>query len=740
MFANVPRGTLVTVTALVNNSTFVQAVSYVTLQESSGGTGEITVWLPPYGSVQGTVTLPNGNPLASPTAAYVGIQALSLWKSVGSAYVLDGVPVGTTYLVQTYRNADATHYRNVPVTFRADGEVAVVNTHVPALATVRVTVQQPAGTPLVGAQAHLADASHYLFCDPVHPNNGATNSSGIIQFTSVVEGDIAVAVYPASPALPSNYNVCYGYANPAELETVRGRVTAGDDGTTLDLLVVPTSYTVSINGLVTLADGVTPVANQTVSVYRAADFGQIATRTTDAAGAFSVESASVTGAGVIARVASPGGTGSVDSIVPVTADGPVTVNVVTPARVATVSGQVFASDGVTPVLQPLQISLRTSSGSVLATTTLDQGHYAFPARELGTEGVRVRALVTGVTNGYIEQMSGAITENNQLVTVNLKLPLNARAARITGRVVTTADHVTPVPNAGVYVHRRDNGAAIIGVSTDANGTYTIDAALPADGLFTIRAQSPYNSNITVDLQGSAASDNATVEMATIELRVSMLTGHVTYADGTPVPSPTVIARYTDGSTESASLTDADGKYLFLGLPIVTLTVVANDTPTGLHQASALVQIPSEQAFVTADLTMPETGSVSVTVLDEGGTQVTDATLALVSDKLSFERRGGTTEVVKPDANGRYVFGQVPLGGVYVQGVRAGNLFASASGMVAAAGSTLELVVSFQHLGSVQGTCPQPDHERGRLGDDRRTRVGRSAGRLFAHRFAPRRHG
>jgi hypothetical protein len=379
------------------------------------------------------------------------------------------------------------------------------------------------------------------------------------------------------------------------------------------------------------------------------------------------------------------------------------VKAVMPALMATVSGTVFASDGVTPLTGAFNINLLTSTGTALTGTPLANGQYAFATRALGTEGVRVRASLQGLSDGYVEAVSGPITQNGQRITVNLTLPSSV-VARISGRVVSSADHQTPVQGATIYLLARHSGELITYASTDGDGRYAIDAALPADGLFTVRVLSPFNAANQVEQNGSATSQNALVELPLSELRVSVLKGYVRFHDGQPVPSPTIVGRYQYGSAQIAWATEPDGSYLCLGWPPSAYTVTAQDNVSGLS-TSADVTIPSDDALVTLDLTMPPSGTVSVRVLDQNGNHVTDARVALTSEAQSFERVAGPSETLKPDAEGRYVFTRVPIGSVYIQATRSCGssclLFASADGVLAAADQTLELVVSFQDLGSVQ---------------------------------------
>jgi len=141
VFTGIPLNDLVTVEA-VHSSQQIRTTGWTTLRESTGGAGALTVWLPAYGSLQGTVTLPNGSPLAGPNYGRVLLVEPNITRAVQTSYLLDGLPAGQVYTVRAYRYGDDAHYLDVKARIGADGDAVTVNTRVPALATVRLTVRQ----------------------------------------------------------------------------------------------------------------------------------------------------------------------------------------------------------------------------------------------------------------------------------------------------------------------------------------------------------------------------------------------------------------------------------------------------------------------------------------------------------------------------------------------------------------------------------------------------------------------
>jgi hypothetical protein len=723
VFTGIPTGQPVTVWATYYpggesiRSNPITVRGDTTLLDTAGGIGTLNLTLPPFGLITGSVRKPDGSLIGDAT----GIAA-TIWlspydrqrtlQSGTSVYAFDAVPVGTPVSIRTVQQGRSGAL-TVQAAVASDGDVVTVDTRTPAFATVRVIVQQPNGSPIVGAQVHLSDQARYLFCSPVHPNNGVTNASGTIDFTNVAEGSVDVRIYPASPALPSNYSLCYGYSTaPLVLERALGTVTQADDGRTVDLPVVPQSYTVTVRGVVTLADGVTPVPNHQVEVLRAADYRPAAagsTVTTNADGQFVVENATVTGAGVLVRTSSPAGVGSVPDVVQTAglATGTVDVRVVTPVLRATVIGRVLTADGTTPVSRPGSVQLLSLSGASLwlyaqTETAQSTGQFAFEPRYVPAEGVRVRFYLSGLPTGYVDHIIPPLTLNDQLLNVEIRLPASYYAT-VNGRVVAAGDHQTPIESAWVEMLAPDATTSIASAYTNQLGEYQLVAAVPGSGEFIVRANSPVSST-TATWTGFADSQDAVIDLGARDLPISIVHGVVRYHDGEPVADPTVLARLPNGDTAWPSRVGADGSYVFYELPVGAISLTAQDGTTGLA-VTADIAVAEATSVVGADLTMPPTGTVRVTVLDADGNVISDPTLALMSAGLAVERYVGPFETTRPEPDGRYAFTRVPLGPVYVQGRRDGcdgscQTYTSGSATLVTAGETAELQLRFGGFGTV----------------------------------------
>jgi hypothetical protein len=677
-----------------------KAQTTVTLDAAAGGFGSIDVTLPPFGMLTGTVHTPGGA-LAGNTAV-VGLPDLGWNQAVGgnSLYAFDGIPIGQPINIRTGRSG-RNGYTLATATIAADGDVVTTDTRTQALATVAVTVQQADGSPHPNAVVYLQNEFY-----PFSPCAGSynqtlrtvANSSGVATFTNISEGPFAVRVYPPNTVLS-----CYG-TNPAVIEGGFGSVSQADDGATVPVTILPASYTISIHGTVTMADGTTPVPSIQVMVLRAKDEGAVAPypnyfATTNGSGEFTLASATVTGAGVLFRVQSPGGTGSVDTRVPVSASGPVEASVVLPVFRGTVAGQVRTSDGQ-PLLVPVHLEMYTLNTGYLGSAESVSGSYAFDSRYLPSEGVRVRAFIAGLSPAYAEALSGPITQDGQQAVVNIQLPAS-RAATIGGQVVTSADGQTGLPSAWIEVLQRGTASQLATAYADGEGRFSVAVALPADGLFTLRAHwYGGNADFVVEQDGEAASQNVALDLGRLQMAVSVVKGVVRFHDGQPVVTPEMFVRLPDGNTAYATWTRNDGTYLFLALPEAALTVSAQDSVTGLS-ATADITIASATSLVVADLVMPATGTVIVAAVGSDGSPTTDVTVALVSDKLAFERVLGSGEAV----DGHFVFTRVPVGAVYVQARRvdanwSNETFASVAGRLDTASQTIDLTVSFQGLGAV----------------------------------------
>src|SRR5207244_489227 len=145
--------------------------------------------------------------------------------------------------------------------------------------------------------------------------------------------------------------------------------------------------------------------------------------------------------------------------------------------------------------------------------------------------------------------------------------------------------------------------------------------------------------------------------------------------------------------------DANGNFGIVGLPLGAFSVSAQDPDTGIT-ATTSVQIADVNQIVILNIVL-QSGTVTGTVRDSNGNPLPFVSVALSSSGISFDKFGNS------DAQGVYRFTRVPLGSLSVQ-VAAAGTFATANGLIASDGQTLNLDLSLPATNSVFGTVFSTD--------------------------------
>jgi hypothetical protein len=157
--------------------------------------------------------------------------------------------------------------------------------------------------------------------------------------------------------------------------------------------------------------------------------------------------------------------------------------------------------------------------------------------------------------------TGTVAVANDGGTISLTINL-VFTANVQGTVYA-GDGQTPVAYALVTAIDPTNSQQLASTSTGSNGTYTLYDVAPSTSSFQIVATAPGNSAITATANGSFNTAGQTVTI-NLTLPLSLLSGQVTYSDGTPVSYPTVFVTQTDSegnvSTYYPASVDGSGNY------------------------------------------------------------------------------------------------------------------------------------------------------------------------------------
>ena len=233
----------------------------------------------------------------------------------------------------------------------------------------------------------------------------------------------------------------------------------------------------------------------------------------------------------------------------------------------TVTAQVFAGDGATPLPGAYVQILATDFNALAGAYAGVDGRFVFTDTLLPVEGGLVRAYPSGQYTSADQPFAAPATGG--AVTVNVTVPGTLGSI---GGIVTAGDGLTPLRNAEVdaIVQITDPQCSECGSTrtvgyayTDAAGRFSFNNVLaPASGVL-LRVWSPSYS-VRVDRTVLFPQQNTVLSNLVIALPVTTATGRVTFSQRRPGPeSDRLPDRH--GSTPGTyypSSTTADGAYNF----------------------------------------------------------------------------------------------------------------------------------------------------------------------------------
>lgn len=520
--------------------------------------------------------------------------------------------------------------------------------------TVTVTVQNATGTPAVSASVYLIEqatgSQRYL---------GYTDSNGVVTGSNIKLGSYNAKAYDPSNsqffstapvALTQNGQSVSVTVTLPELGMVTGRVTFPDGSlaTGTSLRAWPTAtpgtnvYTYTSSGIYTFA---TVWANTPLTVEAENGTSKRSATTSVATGATQ------------------------------------TLDIVLPAQ-ATV--QVHVQRGDTSPLRAVQLRLDRDGATDYATTdgngdatfwNVPEG--AFTVRNIHGQGT----------------VSGAVTAADHRHTIALTITESAMSRLTVG--VTAGDGVLRIPNSTVTVYDADSEEYIGQDYFD--GTNDVVINVPASHNLRVYASAGYDlgyvTSDNVMVMSAAADQNTTLSIA---LPLAVITGHVTYADGSALTAtPAVSIMSADGTNSKSQYgTTADGGFLLLAPWLTDFVVTAQDPDSGLR-GTATGTIASFSTPIVADVHLQPSGTVTGTVRDVNGNPVANATVGVISAGLDFPRQ------TQSAANGTFTLTHIALGELTAQAA-AGTQRASNIGKLESDGQPITVDLAFPATGAVEG--------------------------------------
>jgi hypothetical protein len=625
------------------------------------------------GTIQGSITDNLGNPLAAQVDIFY--SGSEQFTGLSNFYSFTNVPAGT-YMLTAF--AGSITYGSATVTVAA-GQTTTQNFMEAVNGTVQVNVTYATGGPAAGAFVNITP--------DLFNGNADTDSSGNVTFTGIPLGPFTVTAHS-----PTNFQIIG--------QTSGTMVTNGSTVAVSVVLPAPPGVA-SVSGQVLYARGV-PATGLIVSAYNASTFSYVSA-TVDSNGNYTLTGLTAStpvsvsvgpsiGQALTSATANVGAAGTTTTqnfTLPALAT--VQVTVLDPSGLSVAGRAVYISDANTAPY--FSYGGATNSSGILAIANVPQGPFTVQTNDPYT------GQVSGSASGTVSVSGDGSTIS---VTINLPVTTNVQGT------VFAADGQTPVAFASVMaIDPANNNAQLEATSTGPDGTYQLYDVAPSTSSFQIVAAAPEDQTITVTANGSYSSTGET-EIINLTLPLSILSGQVTYSDGTPVPYPTVFVNQTDSmgnlNTYYASSTDGSGDYTVYGVPVGALTVYAQDSTTGLSgsASSSIVQL-STPVQLTVPLQPSGTVSGNVQIWTGGAVPYSEVTVS--SSAINFDRS------TSADQNGNYSLYGIALGEVVVSSPSPSAEYTTGgaiAGAIATAGQNLTLNVTIAQTSNVQGTIYASD--------------------------------
>ncbi len=674
------------------------------------------------GSVAVSVTDGSSNPVQGATLTLTGPNGFSATGTTdgSGSWTFPNVGTGSGYSLTASDGAATAQASSITVNTGAATNVLLSL----SVGTVRVTVTD-GSSPLANVPVTLTGPNSLVVI-------GSTDGSGVYSFTNIGAGGgyTVSAADGAATASATGQSVTAGAVTPVGLTLATGsiHVAVTEGGTALAGAKItvsgPNGYSVTktadasgtftFTGVgagagaytVTSGDGPATVQQTGVSVNTGSTTGvsldipvgsvkvtvQAGTTgmsgipvTLTGAGGYSA-SGSTNGSGVYTFTGVPAGTGFTATAT--AAGGTATKNGVsvstgatTPVTLSLATGSIRAAVTINGAGLSGQTVTVTGPNSFSATGSTDStGLFVFANVPVGT------GYTVSTTYGTTVQQTGQSVVANTRTDVLLAVPAG------TLKVTVKNQSGTAIQGAAVTL-ASTNGVTAAAGTTASDGTYTFN--LPAGSGYTVTAKDGTGS-VTSSSQtvSNGAATNVSLTLSTGSIQVTVKNQSGTALTG---PSPGTGLTLTGPNGFSATGSTGTGStYTFAGVPVgsggysVAATFAAGSgTTTGIVVSATS---PATPATVTI-----QTGSIAVTVKNQGGSALNGASLTLTGPG-SFSATGST------GSGNTFTFPNVPVGtGAYSVAATVGAGSGSAAGIVVAAATPATPATVTVQTGSIAVT-------------------------------------
>ena len=370
----------------------------------------------------------------------------------------------------------------------------------------------------------------------------------------------------------------------------------------------------------------------------------------------------------------------------------VEVSIVRPEP-ASVEGTVVAADGETPIPRA-RVELRSADGLTFFGSILadDFGFFRFDNAFQAGEDVLLRAIFPADASKVGEEPATA-SDPGELVTVTVEIPVSV----VKGRVLEW-DGTTPVAAASVELLEDDFGV----ISTTANDSGEFAVLDSPTGGFELFAEDSFG--LAVFVRTELPIGEPVLVQDLILPRFGAIEGTVTDTFGIPLASDAVVLRSANLRGWRQANPDASGFFRFervalgsFGLTYEEPTGIPIENESGEEEISAPGSVTGRLAtlgeIVTADILVPDLGTLFGQVLDGGGLPNTTSLTTLEGRGLETPFGFFGFEISNSSSDGTYEQEGIPAGDITVNAVDGDAAGVATATVVAGADNEINVTLS-----------------------------------------------
>ncbi len=586
------------------------------------------------------------------------------------------VPVGAFTLVATYPGGNNIYSTNAG-TFNTSGGTQQFTATLTPVGTISGKVTNSDGTPANSQYVSLTDGKN------VFNAQAATDSAGTY----------AVFPVPADRTITVSSQVYNATANKNVTVKAVNQQVPGDDQTLTVNLRYPGLASVKVT--VVNADG-TPYTNSATAYLTSTDgtlnYNQALSATGTATFTNILESTFVASA----NAGSDFSLGSTTFSFGAAQDG-TTVNVtITATPMATIQGQVYASDGTTVIRDNYFVQVNDPLTNNYAYTYPSSGAgYQFTNVQVGANGYSIFAEINNLASSTVTH-TGTITSNGQVITQNFTLPVSS----ISGSVFLN-DGVTPAAGISVYANEVCGSSCSnsFQTTTDNNGTYQLSG--PVTGTVTITAND--SNGVVGTATATLTSDTQILTAVNVSLEATgYVSGTVYDASGAPLANADVYLQSSANNNGyyASTTADANGSFSFSDVAVGTITLSTDSTSP---QETATGSLVNNGDTLTLNIGQSNTRpgvSIFGTVYDSNQNPAKGAMVTAVDQPSA----GGAsvTQTATTDSSGAYSIATLPAGSATVSALLADGSKSETETAAVSAAPAVEVDLGLSNPGDVSG--------------------------------------